>query len=48
MLFYDTIEEFLNPTISRVIERASENPELKENPMNLQILKILFMIKYLS
>lgn len=46
--FYDTIEEFLNPTISRVIERASENPELKENPMNLQILKILFMIKYLS
>jgi hypothetical protein len=46
--FYDTIEEFLNPTISRVIERASENPEFKENPMNLQILKVLFMIKYLS
>ena len=46
--FYDTIEEFLNPTISRVIERASENPELKEIPMNLQILKVLFMIKYLS
>ncbi|MFL0251153.1 BREX system P-loop protein BrxC [Clostridium neuense] len=46
--FYDTIEEFLNPSISRVIERASENPALKENPMNLQILKILFMIKYLS
>lgn len=46
--FYDTIEEFLNPTISRVIERASENPELKENPMNLKLLKVLFMIKYLS
>ncbi|MCD2347232.1 BREX system P-loop protein BrxC [Clostridium guangxiense] len=46
--FYDTIEEFLNPSISRVIERASENPALKENPINLQILKILFMIKYLS
>lgn len=46
--FYDTIEEFLNPTISRVIERASENPELKENAINLRLLKVLFMIKYLS
>lgn len=46
--FYDTIEEFLNPTISRVIDRASENPELKENPINIEILKVLFLIKYLS
>ncbi|MFD3156696.1 BREX system P-loop protein BrxC [Haloimpatiens sp. FM7330] len=46
--FYNTIEEFLNPSISRVIERASKNPELKENPMNIQLLKLLFMIKYLN
>lgn len=46
--FYDTIEEFLNPTISRVIDRASENPELKDNPMNIEVLKVLFLIKYLS
>ncbi len=46
--FYDTIDEFLNPTISRVIARASENPELKDNPINIQVLKILFLIKYLS
>lgn len=46
--FYDTIEEFLNPTISRVIERASENPELKDNQINIQVLKVLFLIKYLS
>lgn len=46
--FYDTIEEFLNPTISRVIDRASENPELKDNSINIEVLKILFLIKYLS
>ena len=46
--FYATIEEFLNPTISRVIDRASENPELKDNPINIQVLKTLFLIKYLS
>lgn len=46
--FYNTIEEFLNPSISRVIERASKNPELEDNPMNIQVLKLLFMIKYLS
>ncbi len=46
--FYDTIDEFLNPTISRVIARASENPELKDSPINIQVLKILFLIKYLS
>ncbi|MGF0108934.1 BREX system P-loop protein BrxC [Clostridium sp. SGI.024] len=46
--FYNTIEEFLNPSISRVIERASKNPELEDNPMNIQVLKLLFMIKYLN
>lgn len=46
--FYDTIKEFLNPTISRVIEGAGENPVLKDDPFNMELLKVLFMIKYIK
>lgn len=46
--FYDTIKEFLNPSISRVIEGANENPELKDDSFNIELLKVLFMIKYIK
>lgn len=46
--FYDTIKEFLNPSISRVIEGAYENPELKDDEFNIELLKVLFMIKYIK
>src|SRR5699024_7131708 len=46
--FYDTISEFLQPTVSRVIERASENSILKDDPFNAELLKVLFMIKYVD
>lgn len=46
--FYDTIKEFLNPSISRVIEGAYENPALKDDEFNVNLLKVLFMIKYLK
>ena len=46
--FYDTIEEFLNPTVSRVINRAAENPKLKDDEFNINLLKTLFMIKYID
>jgi len=46
--FYDTIKEFLQPTITRVIERANENPELKDDPFHTNLLKVLFMIKYVE
>ncbi|MEL3971108.1 BREX system P-loop protein BrxC [Rossellomorea oryzaecorticis] len=46
--FYDTIKEFLNPSISRVIEGAYENPALKDDPFNINLLKVLFMIKYIK
>lgn len=46
--FYDTIKEFLNPSISRVIEGAYENPALKDNEFNINLLKVLFMIKYIK
>lgn len=46
--FYDTIQEFLNPSISRVIARAAENPALKDDHFNVDLLKVLFMIKYIK
>ncbi|MED3986958.1 BREX system P-loop protein BrxC [Peribacillus simplex] len=46
--FYDTIKEFLNPSISRVIEGAYENPALKDEEFNMNLLKVLFMIKYIK
>ncbi len=46
--FYDTIKEFLSPSISRVIEGAYENPMLKDTDINVDLLKVLFMIKYVK
>ncbi|WP_153976927.1 BREX system P-loop protein BrxC [Paenibacillus xylanilyticus] len=46
--FYDTIKEFLNPTIARVIEGAYENPALRDDEFNMDLLKVLFMIKYIK
>lgn len=48
-IFYESIVEFLNPTITRVIERASnKNVELKDDNFNIRVLKLLFMLKYLN
>src|SRR5690606_34497083 len=46
--FYDTIKEFLTPSIARVIEGAYENPALREDEFNIDLLKVLFMIKYIK
>ncbi|WP_226646168.1 BREX system P-loop protein BrxC [Mesobacillus subterraneus] len=46
--FYDTIKEFLNPSVSRVIEGAYDNPALKDDDFNIDLLKVLFMIKYVK
>src|SRR5690625_5141068 len=46
--FYDTISEFLQPTVSRVIERAAANPKLHDDPFHVNLLKVLFMIKYVE
>ncbi|MDQ0917570.1 BREX system P-loop protein BrxC [Paenibacillus sp. V4I5] len=46
--FYDTIKEFLTPSIARVIEGAYENPALRDDEFNLELLKVLFMIKYIK
>jgi len=46
--FYDTIKEFLNPVVSRVIDGAYENPALQGDEFNMDLLKVLFMIKYIK
>jgi len=44
--FYKSIETFLHSGIKRTINQASENSHLK--PEDIELLKILFMIKYIK
>src|SRR5699024_8342168 len=46
--FYETVKEFLNPTVSRVIEGAYHNPALQDDDFNMELLKVLFMVKYIK
>jgi hypothetical protein len=46
--FYNTMSEFLNPTITRVINGAANNPNLADDEFHLNLLKVLFMIKYIE
>lgn len=46
--FYDTIKEFLNPAISRVIDGAYQNAVLSNDEFNMDLLKVLFMVKYVK
>lgn len=46
--FYETIYEFLNPSITRVIDGVEINPALKDDDFNIKLLKTLFMIKYID
>ncbi len=45
-IFYRSIETFLHSGIKRTINQASENRTLK--PEDIELLKILFMIKYIK
>src|SRR5665648_1049494 len=44
--FYNSIETFLDGSIRRVIDQAQENSQL--HPEDLDVLKLLFMIKYVK
>jgi len=44
--FYNSIETFLDGSIRRVIDQARENSQL--HPEDLDVLKLLFMIKYVK
>ena len=46
--FYNTMSEFLNPTITRVINSATNNPNLSDDEFHVDLLKVLFMIKYIE
>ncbi|NLJ60644.1 MAG: BREX system P-loop protein BrxC, partial [Firmicutes bacterium] len=43
--FYDSMEEFLEPSITEVIEAAKRNNVL-EQPFDVEVLKTLFMLKW--
>ena len=42
------MSEFLNPTITRVINSAANNPNLADDEFHVNLLKVLFMIKYIE
>ncbi|NLW23292.1 MAG: BREX system P-loop protein BrxC [Tissierellia bacterium] len=46
--FYETIYEFLSPTITRVIDGAEKNPAFEGDPFSINLLKTLFMVKYID
>ncbi|NBD25621.1 BREX system P-loop protein BrxC [Paenibacillus glycinis] len=46
--FYDTIKEFLTPSVARVIDGAYQNHALRDDEFNMDLLKVLFMIKYVK
>ncbi|WP_179394507.1 BREX system P-loop protein BrxC [Lacticaseibacillus absianus] len=51
-LFFEGLAQFLDHTHNIVIQRAWDNPSLnpnrEKNPFTLQVLKTLFMVKYLD
>lgn len=51
-LFFEGLDQFLDHTHAIVIQRAREsakvNPDHEDNPFTLQILKVLFMVKYVK
>lgn len=51
-LFFEGLVQFLDHTHRIVIENASDNstlnPNKEKNPLTLQVLKVLFMVKYLD
>ena len=44
--FYPSIESFLDTTVKRTIEHASENPSLE--PFDIKLLQVLFLIRYVE
>jgi hypothetical protein len=44
--FYDSMEEFLEPSITEVVEAAKRNNAL-EQPFDVEVLKTLFMLKWI-
>ena len=44
--FYPSIESFLDTTVKRTIEQASENPSLE--PFDIKLLQVLFLIRYVE
>ncbi len=44
--FYPSIESFLDTTVKRTVEQASENPSLE--PFDIKLLQVLFLIRYVE
>lgn len=47
-IFYNAIEQFIDHTHSQVINKARKNSLLSENGFDVEVLKVLFMVKYVK
>ena len=45
-LFYPSIESFLDTSVKRTIDQASENTSLE--PFDINLLQVLFLIRYVD
>ena len=45
--FYASIESYLDTAVKRTIDQATDNPAL-ENPFDVQVLQMLFLIRYVD
>ncbi len=45
--FYPSIESFLDTVVKKTIDQAKENPSL-ENPFDINLLQVLFLIRYVE
>lgn len=46
--FYPAIESFLDTTIKRTIDQAAENPSLEVDQLDIKLLQVLFLIRYVD
>ncbi len=46
--FYPAIESFLDTTVKRTIDQAKENPAIKAFPEDVELLRALFLIRYVD
>ena len=47
-LFYPAIESFLDTSVKRTIDQAAENPSLETDQLDIKLLQVLFLIRYVD
>ena len=46
--FYPSIESFLDTSVKRTIDQAAQNPSLEPDQLDVKLLQVLFLIRYVE